>query len=85
MELKFPKLEAMYVFFCQGRLWAYGFYCLFERKKKNPAEFLWHYTISFFHILCRFLKGLIAFGMSGPEELLQLAFKNSIIVLLLVF
>lgn len=45
-----------------------------ERKKKNPEKFLGHYTISFFHILCRFLKGLIAFGMSGPVGLLQLAF-----------
>lgn len=45
-----------------------------KERKKNPAKFLGHYTISLFHILCRFIKGLIALGMHRPEELLQLAF-----------
>lgn len=73
MELKFPKLETMYVFFCQGQLCAYGFHCLLEKKKKDPTKLLGHYTMSFFHILCRYLKSLIALGVIEPE-LLQLAF-----------
>lgn len=66
MELKFPKLETMHVFFCQGRFWAYDFHCLLERKKKKqPTRFLGHYDMSFSHILCEFLKGLIALDIVG--------------------
>lgn len=44
-----------------------------KKKKKDPTKLLGHYTMSFFHILCRYLKSLIALGVIEPE-LLQLAF-----------
>lgn len=52
MELKFPKLEAMYTFFFFAKV-SYGpiFSTVFlkERKKeKKITKFLRHYIISFF-------------------------------------
>lgn len=41
-----------------------------ERKKKQPTRYLGLYNMSFFHILCKFLKGLIALDISEAEELL---------------
>ena len=76
MELKFPKLESIYISlkkFFKPRL-ALCLWFLLSSWKETETKFLGLYTMSFLQILCRFLKWLVALGMSGPELLLQWLF-----------
>lgn len=41
-----------------------------ERKNEQPTRYLGLYNMSYFHILCKFLKGLITLDISEAEELL---------------